>query len=45
MAPVLFLFLVTAFAETLKLVWKRMDIPILSAMTAAKENLIDGKIC
>jgi hypothetical protein len=44
MAPVLFLFLMTAFAETLKLVWKQMDIPILSVMTAANENLADGKI-
>ncbi len=43
--PVLFLFLMTAFAETLELVWKQMDIQILSFMTAAGENLIDGKIC
>ena len=45
MVPVLFLFLMTAFAETLKLVWKQMDIPILSVMTAADENLANGKIC
>jgi hypothetical protein len=45
MAPVLFLFLLTAFAETLKLVWKQMNIPILSVMTATDENLADGKIC
>ncbi len=45
MVPVLFLFLMTAFAETLKLVWKQMDIPILSVMTATNKNLADGKIC
>jgi hypothetical protein len=45
MAPVLFLFLMTAFAETLELVWKHMDIPILSVMTTADENLANGKIC
>ncbi len=45
MAPVLFLFLMTAFAETLKLVWKQMDIPILSVMTTADKNLANGKIC
>jgi hypothetical protein len=45
MAPVLFLFLMTAFAETLELVWKQMDIPILSVMTTANENLANRKIC
>jgi hypothetical protein len=45
MAPVLFLFLMTAFAETLKIVWKQQDIPVLSVMTAAGDDLIDGKIC
>ncbi len=45
MAPDLFLFLMTAFAETLELLWKQMDIPILSVMTAADENLANGKIC
>ncbi len=45
MAPVLFLFLMTAFAATLELVWKQMDIPILSVMTTADENLADGKLC
>ena len=38
MVPVLFLFLMTAFAETLELVWKDHDIPILSVMTAADEH-------
>jgi hypothetical protein len=45
MAPVLFLFLMTAFAETLKLVWKQMDIPMLSVMTTADKNLANRKIC
>jgi len=45
MAPVLFLFLMTAFAETLELIWRDWDIPILSMMTAADEHLAEGKIC
>jgi hypothetical protein len=45
MAPVLFLFLMTAFAETLELIWKQMDILILSVMMAANKNLTNGKIC
>ena len=45
MAPVLFLFLMTAFAETLEIVWKDQDIPILSVMTATDEHLAEGKIC
>ncbi len=45
MAPVLFLFLVTAFAETLEIVWRKQDIPILKVMTASDDNMIKGKIC
>jgi hypothetical protein len=45
MAPVLFLFLMTAFAETLEIVWKDLDIPILSVMTTADEHLAEGCIC
>ena len=45
MAPVLFLFLMTAFAETLELVWKERDIPILRVMTTANEHIAEGKIC
>ncbi len=45
MVPVLFLFLMMAFAETLKIVWRQQEIPILSVMTTSKNNLIDGKIC
>ncbi len=45
MVPVLFLFLMTAFAKTLKIVWREKEIPILSVMTASNDNLINGKIC
>ena len=38
MAPVLFLFLMMAFAKTLELVWKERDIPILCVMTTANEH-------
>ena len=42
-APVLFLFLMTAFAENLELVWKERDIPILRVMTTANEHIVEGK--
>jgi hypothetical protein len=45
MAPVLFLFLMTAFAKTLEIVWKEWDIPILCLMTTANEHISEGKIC
>ncbi len=45
MAPVLFLFLMTAFAETLKIVWKQQGIPILNVMTTADDKLSKGRIC
>jgi len=45
MSPVLFLFLMTAFAQTLELKWKTVGIPILSVMTAGDKHLADGKIC
>ena len=35
----------TAFAETLKIVWREQAIPILKVMTASDNNLINGKIC
>jgi hypothetical protein len=34
----------TAFDETLEIVWKDKGIPILSVMTAADEHLAEGKI-
>jgi hypothetical protein len=45
MAPVLFLLLMTAFVETLELVWKDENIPILSVMSAADEHFAEGRIC
>jgi hypothetical protein len=45
MAPVLLLFLMTAFAETLKIVWKQQGIPILNVMTTADNKLSEGRIC
>ncbi len=45
MAPVLFVFLMTAFAQTLDLEWTKLDIPVLSVMIAGDEHLADGKIC
>ncbi len=39
MAPVLFLFLMTAFAETLKLEWKRENIKVVTVMTAADDQI------
>ena len=45
MAPVLFLFLMTAFAETLEIVWKQQEIPVISVMTATGDNMTDWRIC
>jgi hypothetical protein len=45
MAPVLFLFLMTAFAETLEIVWREQGIPVLKVMTASADDMIKGKIC
>jgi hypothetical protein len=45
MAPVLFLFLMTAFAQTLEIEWKKLGIPVLSVMIAGDEHLADGNIC
>ena len=45
MAPAMFLFLMTAFTETLEIVWKQQEIPILTVMKAANNKLIDGEIC
>ena len=43
MAPVLFLFLMSAFAETLELEWKRQGIEVITVQTASEENLMEGK--
>jgi hypothetical protein len=45
MAPVLFLFLMTAFAKTLEIVCREQAIPILRVMTTSNDNMIKGKIC
>ncbi len=46
MAPaLLFLFLMTAFAQTLELEWMKLDIPILSVMIASDKHLANAKIC
>jgi hypothetical protein len=45
MAPVLFLFLMMAFAETLEIVWKQQGIPVLNVMTTADDKLSEGRIC
>ena len=45
MAPVLFLFLMTAVAKTLEIVWREQAIPILRVMTTSNDNMIKGKIC
>ena len=45
MAPVLFLFLMTAFADTLEIVWKQQNIPIVTVVTASDNHLADGQLC
>jgi hypothetical protein len=45
MVPVLFLFLMTALAQTLGLEWTKLNIPILSVMITGDEHLADGKVC
>jgi hypothetical protein len=45
MAPVLFLFLMTAFVETLTSVPKQQEIPVLQVMTATRDNLTSARIC
>jgi hypothetical protein len=45
MAPVLFLFLMTAFVETLELEWKREKIEVVTAMIAANDDIGNGQLC
>jgi len=45
MVPVLFLFLMTAFAKTLEIVWREQALPILKVMTISDDNMSKGKIC
>ncbi len=39
MAPVLFLFLITAFSESLKLEWNCENIKVVTVMTAADDQI------
>ena len=45
MVPVLFLFMMNAFAESLETEWKREEIPVLSVMTADINNIKGGQVC
>ncbi len=45
MALVLFLFLMTVFAETLELKWKREKIKVVTAMIAADDEIQKGQLC
>ncbi len=45
MAPVLFLFLMTAFAETLRMEWKRENIKVVTVMTASDDLIQHGQLC
>jgi len=45
MAPVLFLFLMTVFAETLELEWKHEEIEVVTAMIAANDDIRKGQLC
>jgi hypothetical protein len=45
MPPVLFLSLMTAFAETLEIAWKQQGILILNVMTTTDDKLSEGRIC
>ncbi len=45
MAPVLFIFLMTAFAETLELEWKHETFKVITVMTAADDQIQNGQHC
>ena len=45
MAPVLFLFMMNAFAESLEIEWKRNEIPVLTVMTTDSNNIKEGQVC
>ena len=45
MAPVLFLFLMTAFAETLEIVWKEQGIDVVTARSVTENDFDAGKGC
>ena len=45
MAPVLFLFMMNAFAESLEIVWKQKEITVLKVMTTNADAIEDGQVC
>jgi hypothetical protein len=45
MAPAQCLFLMTAFAKTLELEWKREKNEVVTVMTAADNQIKDGQLC
>jgi hypothetical protein len=45
MAPVLFLFMMKAFAESLEVVWKQKKLPVLKVMTTNADAIEDGQVC
>jgi hypothetical protein len=45
MALDLFLFLMTVFAETLKLEWKCENIKVVTVMTAVDDQIQNGQLC
>ena len=45
MALVLFLFLMTVFAETLELEWKCEKIEVVTTMIAANDKIGNGQLC
>ncbi len=45
MAPVLFFFLMTAFAETLEIEWRWHNIQIVTVMTAGGHHIGKGQLC
>ncbi len=44
MAPVLFLFLMTAFAETLEIEWQKQNIKVCTVMTSGDEHIGRGQL-
>ncbi|KAL7516256.1 hypothetical protein ACHAWF_000038 [Thalassiosira exigua] len=43
MAPVLFLFLITAFSESLEVVWKHNKIEVVTLKSVTEEDFVQGK--
>ena len=43
MAPIIFLFLMSAFAETLEEVWREKGIKVVTVQTVSEADFADGK--